>query len=203
MIYFMRKTSTEKSYTLKYFELLDKKINKNNLIEFLYSNKSTSQFKKFESNFNRKVFKAKRKLPKNRKLSKKEVKIRIKEDFKAEYFTFLEKSISSIIGKIKDNELIYLDKKEIFTGIDVHQDFLNSTNAIELQMENDVGAGIFVLSQSEKSKLRLNTEELSLIKPYYAVEQLFRYHSDKKNNYWLSYTKLDINDRSCIHIIAK
>lgn len=190
MIYFMRKSSIEQNYTLKYSELLDKKINKDELIQFLYSNKPTHKFKKFESIFNRKVFRAKRKLSKD--LSKEDIKP--KEDFKAEYFTFLEKSISKIIGKIKNNETYYLQPKEVFTGIDVHQDFLKLENAIELKMENDVGVGIFVLSEAEKNKLNLNIDELSLIKPYYTTEQLFRYYADEKNDYWLIYTKSDIND---------
>ncbi|KZX11109.1 Eco57I restriction-modification methylase domain-containing protein [Methanobrevibacter curvatus] len=170
MIYIMRKNDEENEFELDYSQLLYDDIDINDLVEFLYSNQKTEQFNKFKSLFNRKLF-------------------------KNNYFIFLEKSISQVINKIKENNVTYLTKNEIFTGADVHQDFLNKRNAKKINMEKEVGAGIFVLSDDEKNKLNLNKKELSLIKPYYTTEELFRYYADIKNDYWLIYTKSDINKK--------
>lgn len=88
-----------------------------------------------------------------------------------------------------------MTKNNVFQGVVPPQDFLNRKNAKKLNIENEVGAGIFVVSNDEKDKLNLFKEELSLIKPYYTTEQLFRYYADIKNDYWLIYTKSDINKK--------
>ncbi|MDR2623724.1 MAG: Eco57I restriction-modification methylase domain-containing protein [Methanobrevibacter sp.] len=170
MIYLMRKNNRETKFELDYYVLIDKNIDKNTLIQFLYSNEKTERFNKFKSLFNRKLF-------------------------KDDYFTFLEKPISEIISRIKNNKLTYLKKKEIFQGIVPPQDFLNKQNAKRLNMDNEIGTGIFVLSENEKKSIKFSEKELCLIKPYYTTEQLFRYYANKKNDYWLIYTKSDINNK--------
>lgn len=170
MIYFMKKNHDEEKYEFNYSELLDKNINEDILYKFLFSNEPSDKYFKFKS-------------------------IHDRVTFKDDYFVFLEKNISNIVEKIKHNNITYLTKNEVATGIDVHQDFLNKKNAEKLETPDQVGIGIFVLSNNEKKELNFNKKELSLIKPYYTTEQLFKYYADDKNKYWLIYTKSDINDK--------
>lgn len=170
MIYLMRKKNEDIKFKLNYSKLFNKNINLNELNEFLYSDDNSNDYHKFLSNFNRKLF-------------------------KDEYFTFLESSIANVIEKIKSVDAFYLDNNEIFQGIVMPQDFLNRKNATKLNIENKVGAGIFILNNAEKEKLNLNRKELSLIKPYYTTEQLYRFYTYKNNDKYIIYTKSDINSK--------
>jgi len=170
MIYLMRKNNEDIKFKLNYSKLFNKNININGLNEFLYSDEKSDDYNKFLSNFNRNIF-------------------------KDEYFTFLESSISDVIEKIKSVNAFYLDKKEIFSGADINQDILNKRNAIKLGKEEKVGKGIFVLTDYEKNLLNLNERENSLLKPFYTTKQFFRYYAKKNNDFWLIYTKSDINSK--------
>lgn len=169
MIYLMRKNNEDTKFKLNYSKLFNKNINLNELNEFLYSHEKSDAYNKFQSTFNRKLF-------------------------KDEYFTFLESSIANVIEKIISVDAFYLKNKEIFQGIVMPQDFLNSKNANKLNIDDQVGTGIFILNNDEKEKLNLNKRELSLIKPYYTTEQFFRFYPYRNNGFWIIYTKSDVNN---------
>jgi adenine-specific DNA-methyltransferase len=59
-----------------------------------------------------------------------------------------------------------------------------------------VGDGIFVLSNKEIEELKLNDEEKKLIKPFYTTKELFRYNTNKKNNFWIIYTDSSFKNES-------
>ncbi len=169
MIYLMTKNSTFENYYFNYSKLLVDVISEDNLKLFLYTNNSTEIYEKFISGFNR--------------ISNKD-----------SYFNFMEKNKSDLFNKIQElDSITYLKKSEISTGIDVHQDKLNKKGAKKINLPQ--GSGIFVISDAERVKLNLNSNELDLIKPYLTTEELFRYYSNNNNSEWVIYTKSDINDK--------
>ena len=107
---------------------------------------------------------------------------------------FIDKSIifsksAGILEQIESaNNIIHLYEKEIAQGIVFPQDVLNKKNQLLLGNDFHVGQGIFVLTNDEKNALSLNTNELSLIKPYYTTDNISRYYSCPNNNYWVIYT---------------
>ena len=52
----------------------------------------------------------------------------------------------------------------------------------------EVGDGIFVLSNSEKSCFPFSKDELKLIKPSYTTKELGRYYANRNNSEWVIYT---------------
>jgi adenine-specific DNA-methyltransferase len=56
----------------------------------------------------------------------------------------------------------------------------------------EVGDGIFVLTTKEKNNLNLTKEELNIVKPTYTTNEIFKYYSNPKNEYWTIYTSSDL-----------
>lgn len=119
----------------------------------------------------------------------------------AEYFSptirranFIDKSITfsksaDILEQIVNSkDVIYLYDKEIAQGIVFPQDRLNKKNQQKLGANYYVGQGVFVLTEEEKDALMLNSNELSLVKPYYTSENVERYVVYPSNYYWAIYT---------------
>ncbi|MEA2039946.1 MAG: N-6 DNA methylase [Thermodesulfobacteriota bacterium] len=110
--------------------------------------------------------------------------------------SLLDKRISFVKGEdeqileyIFSKKNFTLDKiKEVATGIDVHQDFLNKKGAEKLNNRIPVGTGIFNITDEEKNNLKLNDDELHLIKPFYTTEKLSRYYGNPENDLWVIYT---------------
>ncbi len=103
--------------------------------------------------------------------------------------------IERILEKIKMNGSINLLEEEITQGIVCPQDFLNKKNAQKLGNRFPVGTGIFVISEEEKRNMDLTPEEDEIIKPYYTTKELSRYYANKKNRYWIIYSKSDMNKK--------
>ena len=119
----------------------------------------------------------------------------------AEYFSptirranFIDKNItfsrsSDILEQIANSkDVIYLYDREIGQGIVFPQDRLNKKNQQKLGANYYIGQGVFVLTDEEKSSLVLDTNELSLLKPYYTSENVERYVVYPSNYYWAIYT---------------
>ena len=168
MIYIMRKNSADNNYHFNYAKILDDKLSVEDVNKLLRSKVSNDRLVKFKAAFNRK-------------------------ENENSYFNFIDEDISKVLDKISNANVTYLDKKEISTGIDVHQDFLNKKGAEKLNLPK--GSGIFVISEEEKNNLNLDDNELSLIKPYYTTFELSRYFTNPENQFWVIYTKSDINKK--------
>ena len=95
--------------------------------------------------------------------------------------------------RLKD--IFYLADDEIFSGIDITQDFVNKKHLEKLGKYFSVGDGIFVLSDKDKNNISWNKRELDLIKPYYTTREINRYLGDALNKYWIIYTRPDINSK--------
>ena len=119
----------------------------------------------------------------------------------AEYFSptirranFIDKNITfsrstDILEQIANSkDVIYLYDKEIAQGIVFPQDRLNKKNQQQLGTNYYVGQGVFVLTNEEKDALMLDSNELSLLKPYYTSENVERYVVYPSNYYWAIYT---------------
>lgn len=134
------------------------------------------------------------------------LKVLNKNTFCAEYFDaqvsrniFLNKNLtftkdSTILTKISNGDVIFLNKNEIAQGIVTPQDALNKNNKEILGDNFNVGEGIFVLTTKEKDSLSLGTCESSLLKPLFTTEQIHRYYSDPHNNLWIIYTDSKFKD---------
>ena len=119
----------------------------------------------------------------------------------AEYFSptirranFIDKNITfsrsaDILEQIVNSkDVIYLYDNEIAQGIVFPQDRLNKKNQQKLGTNYHVGQGVFVLTDEEKDELMLDSNELSLVRPYYTSENVERYVVYPSNYYWAIYT---------------
>jgi len=70
----------------------------------------------------------------------------------------------------------------VANGIHPHYDFVNNKIQSKYPFLKK-GEGIFGLSEEEKNKLNLTNDELSLIKPYYSSEEIFKYYANKRNKF--------------------
>jgi hypothetical protein len=108
---------------------------------------------------------------------------------------FKTSNIEYILGKIQSKRNFNLDaKKEVATGIDVHQDFLNKKNQQKLGDNYRIGEGIFNLTTAEKHNLNLNQKELELICPFYTTSELGKYYGSLQNSLWIIYTSSKFKD---------
>lgn len=99
-----------------------------------------------------------------------------------------EATIDGLLDIIKASGPLRLQDDEVSTGIDVHQDYLNSKGAAVLGNRIPVGSGIFNLSQTEYDALKLNAAERALVRPFYTTSQLHRYWAEKDHTAWVIYT---------------
>jgi len=110
-------------------------------------------------------------------------------DYSKKDFIFNSSDRDVLLNKIELKQNFHLEsKKEVATGIDVHQDFLNKKGQQILGDSYKVGAGIFNLSTEELEELSINEKEKELIKPFYTTSELERFYGCNKNKYWLIYT---------------
>lgn len=77
---------------------------------------------------------------------------------------------------------------DISQGIVFPQDFLNKKACEKLGGIHHAGDGVFGLKDSEYHAMSLNNDELSLIKPYFTSEQIFRYYTSPDYTLRLIYT---------------
>lgn len=116
-------------------------------------------------------------------------------DYLNKTFVFTNDSNSSVLDKIYKKGNFYIDgDKELMSGIDVLQDFVNKNSLLKLGAGFNVGDGIFVLSNDEKLRLSLSIKENSIIKPYFTTKELGSYYGNKENVYWIIYTDSSFKD---------
>jgi len=94
-----------------------------------------------------------------------------------------------LLSKIADKANVYLEASEIFSGIDIGQDYVNKKSQAKLGADFKVGDGVFNLSQTEYDRLDLNSEEKAIIEPFYTTKQINRYLANPKNITWVIYTE--------------
>ena len=109
------------------------------------------------------------------------------ENYIGKTIHFNQSNIENILEKIEEKGAFKLYDKEVANGIHPHYDFVNNKIQSKYPFLKK-GEGIFGLSEEEKNKLNLTNDELSLIKPYYSSEEIFKYYANKRNKFWIIYT---------------
>ncbi len=172
MVFLVLKNSEKKEYISKYAELLNEKADNTLLSDFLNesSDISTSDYTKFNFRFRR-------------------------NDFRDKYIKFIPSNIDNVLEKMESSEVLYLADNEIFSGIDVMQDFVNKNHIAKLGNSFSIGDGIFVLSSDEKNRIPWNASEIKLVKPYYTTKEVSRYSANNSNRFWIIYTRPEINNK--------
>ncbi len=169
MIYLIAKDDEPPQYQLSYGKLFDDNADLATISDFLSSKTEilTPNFLKYPVVLNRK-------------------------SFVDTYIKFIHPIANGVLNKIKKEGTFYLADDEIFSGIDVMQDFVSKTN-VEKLGGFDVGTGVFVINNKEKASRPWNRKELEIIKPYYTTKEVNRYYANSLNKYWIFYTGVQIN----------
>lgn len=162
MIYIMKKIDNPKTYSFNYSKIYDKQINSTEVSSFL-NKQSTEKYATYITTFNI-------------------------EKFKNNIFSFTDNRTEIVLDKIKNRGNFNLYSTEIFSGIDIGQDFVNAKSQLILGQNFKVGDGVFNLSLSEYNKYEFTENEKLLLKPFYTTKELGRYFCNSKNNYWVIYT---------------
>jgi adenine-specific DNA-methyltransferase len=170
MVFVLNKDAESQSYVVNYGRLLNNDADQEVLSSFLLS---------FRENI-------------NENYEKYNVKIN-RCEFINSYINFIRPNISSILNNMMKIGSVSLSDNEIFSGIDITQDFVIKSHLEKLKGDFIVGQGIFVLSDFEKKQIKWNENELNLIKPYYTTQEISRYHANAKNQYWIIYAGTTIN----------
>ncbi len=169
MIYIMKKNNERSEYFIDYSLFKQDKVEGNeDVINFLYSDENSEDMIHFQSYYNRK-------------------------ENKNSYLHFVDGNEINVLNKINSGNAQYLEEDEISQGIVCPQDFLNKKGAETLNLP--INTGVFVLSDEEKNDLDLDSNELELIKPYFTSNEIKGYVIRPENDYWVIYTKSDINDK--------
>lgn len=109
--------------------------------------------------------------------------------FASASYTFASDGNEQLLDSIiKRSNFRFDSRLEIAQGIVAPQDFANKKAVELLNAGAEIGEGIFVLSDDERSALKLNKEEERLTRPYFTTEQLGRYAANEHNNLWVIYT---------------
>lgn len=171
MIYIMQRSDNNKNYNFNFSKVIDSKIKHEDAQLFL-EKVADDKYEYFNSNI-------------------------IKEELINQPITFINAELNLIIEKIKNKENFNLESKEIASGIDLLQDFVNKKHK-EVLENVEVGDGIFNLSQSEYDNLNLSINEKDLIKPFYTTSELQQYYGNPKNRLWIIYTDSSFKDEEKI-----
>ena len=169
MIYIMKKNNEKSEYFIDYSMFKREKIESiDDVINFLYSDKNNEDTIHFKSYYNR-------------------------AENKNAYLNFIDENELEVLNKIKNNDsVVFFTDDEISQGIVCPQDLLNKNGAKTLNLP--IGTGVFVISNEEKDNLNLDKNELEVIKPYFTSNEIKKYVTVPNNNYWVIYTKSDINN---------
>jgi adenine-specific DNA-methyltransferase len=112
--------------------------------------------------------------------------------------TFSKTDIETILNKIEENGKERLHENEITQGIVIPQDYVIEKHIKKLGQGFNVGDGIFVISDKEKTNIPFTEKELELIKPYYTSKELKKYCGNRKNSEWIIYTDSRFKDPNAI-----
>ena len=162
MIYIMKNDNKLEKYKFKYSKILNNKIAKEEIMHFLQKLENNN-FEYFDVDINR-------------------------VDYKDKLFNFNSEKNRNVLNKIKANANFYLKKEEIFSGIDIGQDFINAKSLEILGDDFKIGDGIFNLSEEEYNSYNFFNNEKEIIKPFYTTKEVNRYYFNEKNKYWVIYT---------------
>jgi len=171
MVFVAIKNENPKTYIVKYGKLLDVNAETETLNSFLRneSNQTSKTYIKYPFNFKR-------------------------ANFKDNYINFIPSNLADVIQKIQMRGNSNIKDEEVFSGIDVMQDFVSRMHLQKLRPGYQVGQGIFVLSNEEKESITWNDQEKDIIRPYYTTREINRYYADVKNRYWILYTSVHVNN---------
>ena len=165
MIFVFQKKKPKKSYKLRYAKITDKNTNSDDVANLLASGLD----RKIKNSV---VYDA----------TLQPAKIGDKS------INFSNKNVAKILDKIIQSGNFKLAKDDIGNGIDVLQDFITDKHLAKLKDETiKKRDGVFILKNSEISKMKLNAKELEYLKPYYTTSQINRYLSNNKSEYKIIY----------------
>ncbi len=170
MVYVITKESEPSEYELRYGKLLNDNADSILISSFLglKTNMTTPNYERYTIEFNR-------------------------QDFIDTYIKFIPFDVNKVIEKIKKTGNFRLSDNEIFSGIDVMQDFVSKANVEKLSGKFEAGTGVFVISDNEKDAQIWNEREMEIIKPYYTTREINRYYANHRNQLWVLYTGAQIN----------
>ena len=171
MIYVLEKTKKQlSSYQINYFKVTQKNISTEQIRNCLLNNEKDERVELYSTNIE-------------------------PSDLKNKTITFTNQSVDLIIKKITKSSNYQLNNDEVFSGIDVLQDFVSKDHLTKLN-DNSIlkGDGIFVLSTKEKLKMNFNKIELKKILPYYTPEKLNKFFGEIKNDYWILYADKEVRE---------
>ena len=160
MIYIMQRSDNNEKYGLNFSKVLNSKIQHEHAQLFL-EKIADEKYEYFISNI-------------------------VKKELINQPINFINAELNLIIEKIKAKENFSLDSKEIASGIDLLQDFVNKKHK-EVIENVEIGDGIFNLNQTEYDSLNLNQKEKELLKPFYTTTELQQYYGNPKNKLWIIY----------------
>lgn len=162
MIYIMRNFNNADSYYFSFSRINDKTLDISDVSNFL-NKENTEKYQTYSTKFDI-------------------------EKFRNNIFSFTNGIEEKILDKIKQKGNFHLNSKEIFSGIDIGQDFVNAKSQSVLGESFKIGDGVFNLSNFEYKNYDFSDAEKKLLKPFYTPREINRYQSDRKNNYWVVYT---------------
>lgn len=116
-----------------------------------------------------------------------------RSELSGNYISFIPHARGKILNKIKSFANFYLNDDEIFSGIDVMQDFVTKRHLDRLGDSFSIGDGVFVLRNSEKKSIMWNKNEQRLLKPYYTTKEIQHYYANRKNRFCILYTGRETN----------
>jgi len=171
MVLVLLKTDKPKKYLLRYGRLLNEHLSIEILANFLQETKEIAEqyYTKFSVSFDR-------------------------TEFFGKYISFTHPTLGEIFNKLKSIANFHLNDNEIFSGIDVMQDFVTKKHLDRLGDTFSVGDGVFILSDFEKQSVDWNKNEQRLLKPYYTTKEIQHYFANKKNRFWVLYTGREVNE---------
>jgi hypothetical protein len=166
MIYVLKKVQQSEPYNCYYAKLYEDNVPLGKLSHFLLKEKAVQ----------------------NRKVTKEELLFEPSE-FTDKYINFQH---YKLLKRINDAGNFQLNEDEIFSGIDVLQDFVSKKHLEKLANGASKGDGIFVLNDAEIESLNLTPHERKVLKPYFTTKQIGRYFASPNNEYWIIYSNSDV-----------
>ena len=104
-----------------------------------------------------------------------------------------ETPLSKILNRMKEKSILLGDICDVNNGVFTGGDFLSLNNKNKYKIQTPVGSGIFVITNEELAKMKLNKNELELIKPLFKNSNIHKYYCDEEKK--LNLINLRYTDR--------
>ena len=118
-----------------------------------------------------------------------------RQDYIDNYLIFGTKEKENLLDKILKNSNFTLNSNEMTNGIHPHHSVVSKKMVEKGLTTSPIGTGVFSLSLDELNKLKLNTKESSLIKPFYSnTLHLSSFTITSKESEYLIYTDSSFKD---------